>query len=288
MSGPLLGHVFDRNARAIRAVSGVPGAAGVEAAVALDQSFSVAFVHPTLPVAIGTGKSGGVYTAAWSEADQRIQVRVATKYGAPSEVVFAAAIDCALLISEAGVELWGGLANTPTLVYAVPADLMAGSPRIAALSDDGAVAAVALESGDIIELSADSVRRIGQGVSATYIRQTTELLVIDKDGAVTRIRDDARSVIVGQAPSGSYLAGVSGSGRVLAWNPASGIFTLTDIDTGATSNVECDCRPVRVRALRSDGIWFVEDEDGAAFLADTTAGTTRLTPLAGFNRGSDL
>lgn len=287
MSEPRLGYVFDRASHAIRGVAGVPGAAGLDASLSLGQSFSNAFVHPVLPLAMGAAKGGEVYVAAWKNLDKPTQSLVTTVFGAPSTAAFATGTDRALLVSSNGVELWTGLADAPSLAFARSADMLNGIPRIAALSSDGSVAAVVLQSGDIVELSGDSVRVVARGSSAYYTRQTAELLVVDMDGALMRIHDGVMSEVARHVEPNSELAGVFRAGQAFLWNAASGTLAMIDMNTGTSYSIDCTCRPIAVRQLALEGIWYVEDVAGSLLLVDSTGDTTKLTNLAGFQIGSN-
>ena len=58
MLAPVAGYIFDGSAGSIRAVVGVPGAASAGDRLPLNDSFSAAFLHPALAVAVGIGKDG--------------------------------------------------------------------------------------------------------------------------------------------------------------------------------------------------------------------------------------
>src|SRR5579862_8060345 len=67
---PSLGYVFDDNSKAIRMVSGVPGAASLDSAVAGAISLDSAFVNSRAQLAIANAKDGGVMLVRWNGAPQ--------------------------------------------------------------------------------------------------------------------------------------------------------------------------------------------------------------------------
>ena len=69
ISLPSLGYVFDDNTKAIRLISGVPGAASLDSSVA-GGALDSAFVHSRARLAIANAKDGGVMLVRWSAAPQ--------------------------------------------------------------------------------------------------------------------------------------------------------------------------------------------------------------------------
>src|SRR4029077_21125410 len=72
MSVPVLGYVFDGNAKAIRMISGVPGAASLDDIVPANASLDSGFVHSRARVAIANTKQGWVALIQWSGPPQVI------------------------------------------------------------------------------------------------------------------------------------------------------------------------------------------------------------------------
>src|SRR4051794_14999915 len=68
ISAPVLGYVFDDTAKAIRKISGIPGAANLDAPVDLGSALQTAFVNSAGRLAIGVTKEGGVVAIRWSDA----------------------------------------------------------------------------------------------------------------------------------------------------------------------------------------------------------------------------
>ena len=60
ISLPSLGYVYDDNSKAIRQISGVPGAASLDTTVSAGTSLNSAFVHSRAQLAIANAKDGGV------------------------------------------------------------------------------------------------------------------------------------------------------------------------------------------------------------------------------------
>ena len=281
MSAPVVGYVFDGNARTIRAVVGVPGAAAAGDQLSLDSSLSNAFLHPSQPIAVGIGKDGGVFALSWRTIGRPQQTAIATQFGTPDRIVFASSADRALLVSAAGVELWSGLrSGAPVSVYGYGTDALGGISRKAAVSPDGTLAAIVLDGDEIIELSSDGIRTIGPGRSAIY---SPDLFILSADGT---LRNSANTVATGLDPEselwavGGFNGAVTLSGQQIA---------LVDSVTGRLTRVDCGgCKPAHAQALATNGILYFEDAARGAFLLEISSDAARIVPVAGIDaRGND-
>ena len=248
---------------------GVPGAAAVGETIG--GSLSLAFLHPSRALALGVGKDGGVLAMSWRDAVHPQQTSITPRLGVPEQVVFAAGADRALLVSRAGIELWAGSIS----IYAYGADALGGAPVNAALSDDGSLAAVVLDSGRVIEVSEAAVRTVGAGRAVVY---APELFVASADGALSR---GGNVVVSGLGPD-IELATIGG--LVVALGSKSGV-SLIDPSTGQLTRVDCGgCQPSHAQALQTPGILYFEDEQRGGLLLDVSSGgPPRIVPLAGID-----
>src|SRR4051794_23754666 len=67
---PVLGYIFDDAAKSIRRVSGIPGAANVDAPLDLGGALQSAFVNSSSRLAVGLTKEGGIAAIRWTELGQ--------------------------------------------------------------------------------------------------------------------------------------------------------------------------------------------------------------------------
>src|ERR1700689_117403 len=113
MSVPSLGYVFEGNSKAIRLISGVPGAARLDSLVSTNgTSLDSGFVQSRSRVAIMNTKDGSVVLIQWSGAPQ--VTTLATSLGHIAQVAFSLAGDQAAITDGTAVEVWSGLGGSPT------------------------------------------------------------------------------------------------------------------------------------------------------------------------------
>src|SRR5258706_10555606 len=104
MSVPALGYIFDDNAKVIRLVSGVAGAASLDVAVAAGTSLDTAFVHSRARVAIANTKEGTAAIVQWKD-DARV-VPLATDLGRITLAAFNRKGDTAAISDGSAIEVW--------------------------------------------------------------------------------------------------------------------------------------------------------------------------------------
>lgn len=278
MLAPVAGYVFDGSAGSIRAVVGVPGAASAGDRLPLNDSFSTAFLHPALAVAVGMGKDGSVVVANWADPAHPRQAVLTPRFGAPDRIVFAANADKAMLISASGVELWSALTSDPVVLYFYTSAALGGSPGKAALSSDGALAAIVLDSSRIVETSSDGLRQAGEGRSAVY---APGLFILTTDGALST----GGNTLASGLESDAELTVMTGYNGVVALSRQSGRLSLIDVYTGQLTSVDCGgCQPARPQTLATPGLLYFEDaERGGLLLDSTVAARPRIVPLAGID-----
>src|ERR1700730_11491966 len=175
MSVPLLGYVFDGNAKAIRLISGVPGAASLDDIVPANVSLDSGFVHSRARVAIANAKEGSVVLIQWSGTPQ--VVALTTSLGSVTQAAFSLAGDSAAITDGATVEIWSGLGASPTKTATFTPD---GGVTAVAMNQDGLVAA-ALGTGAIVLLG-DQTQQVaagGEWTSLAFLPNGTDLLATD-------------------------------------------------------------------------------------------------------------
>src|SRR6266852_3724584 len=107
MSMPSLGYVFDDNSKAIRQITGVPGAASLDSAVPAGTALDSAFVYSRAHLAIANSKDGGVALVRWADTPQVTAISSAlirvTLAG------FSRSGDSAAISDGTTLEVWSGL-----------------------------------------------------------------------------------------------------------------------------------------------------------------------------------
>jgi len=290
MSAPVAGYVFDGNASSIRAVVGVPGAASAGDRVSLNDSLTVAFLHPSLQLAAGIGKDGSVITANWRDPAHPQQTAIAPRFGKPDRIVFAASADRALLMNADGVELWSGLSTgSSASAYGYSSVELGGVPRTAALSTDGALAAVVLDTAQVVEVSETGIRTVGEGRAAVYSQYTSDLFILSADGSLSRVGGDGASLLASGLAPDAELASVTGFNGVVAMSGKKGTVSLIDASSGQLTRVDCGgCSPGRAQTLSTPGILYFENTGHGGLLLDmSSSGSPRIVPLAGIDAWSN-
>ena len=128
---PVLGYVFDSTAKAVRPITGIPGAASLEATVPNASKLANGFVSQNREWLLAVLLDGG------AELVNLHSGATATLEGAPQDVAFGAwnADGTALTLwSRSGIlQVWNGLPDAPVLKFSHQAESAAGI----ALADSG-------------------------------------------------------------------------------------------------------------------------------------------------------
>lgn len=286
MSVPLLGYVFDGNAKAIRLISGVPGAASLDDIVPTNVSLDSGFVHSRARVAIANTKEGSVVLIQWSGTPQ--VVTLTTSLGRVTQVGFSSAGDSAAITDGVAVEVWSGLGANPARTAAFTPD---GGVAAVAINQDGLVAA-ATGAGAIVLLGAETqqVAAAGQWTGLAFLPNGTDLLAIDAAAQnLMLIRnaqtDAAASVVLSLGQESDALA-VSADGATAAL-ASPGALTLVSLASGQTTSISCNCRTENFDRLEGNLVLHLTDtQSGSELLLDADASQARVMSLISLNGGS--
>jgi hypothetical protein len=268
MSSPVLGYVFDDSAEAIRAISGVPGAASLGATVSLPSALVSAFVHSSGTDAVALTKEGTVAYVSWN-GNARL-VALETALASLTQAAFSGSGRIA--ISDGfTIEVW--LAGAvPALVSRYHADAPVSA---LAVNNDGGVIAAAGSSlvrfsdrgAEVLASGTDwaAIAFSNDGLSVTAADATHQELV--KIGA-----DGGRTVIASLAERASAIV-ASQDGSFLVALPTS---LLSVSAAGAVSAIGCDCEPKGLDSLQGTSTAFVR---GTQLLLDASGSEPQLTRL---------
>ena len=285
MSLPSLGYVFDDNAKAIRMISGVPGAASFDNSVAARTSLDSAFVHSRARLAIANVKDGGVALVRWSGAPQVIAI--SSTLGHVSQAGFSRSGDRAAITDGSTVEVWSQLTGDPTASAAFHPD---GGVTALAVSDNGIVAA-ANGSGAVMLLG-DNARVLetgGDWTSLAFLPNGMDLLAADASSqSVTLIQDvqnsAASSVLlsIGQKPTALV---VSADGSQAALGLSDNVMVV-NLSSGAASSIACGCQAARFDLLEGNLVARIIDaQTGSQLLLDADSAQPRIGSLPEMNLG---
>lgn len=286
MSVPLLGYVFDGNAKAIRLISGVPGAASLDDIVPASVSLDSGFVHSRARVAIANTKEGSVVLIQWSGTPQ--VVALMTSLGSVTQVGFSLAGDSAAITDGVTLEVWSGLGASPTKTAAFTPD---GGVTAVAMNQDGLVAA-ATGTGAIVLLG-DATQQVatgGEWTNLAFSPNGTDLLATDAAAqSLVLIRnaqtDAAASVVLSLAQETDALA-VSADGTMAAL-ASPGSVTLVSLAGGQATSVSCHCRAAHFDRLEGNLVLHMADtQSGSELLLDADAAQARVMSLFSVNGGS--
>ncbi len=217
ISAPVLGYVYDPGAQNIRVVTGVPGAATLDGAVATGVSFTRAWVHSGSETAVGIAKNGAVMTASWDGAAQSSVL--GTKLGAVELASFSGSGAFVVIAGGGVAEVWTSLGATPELVATLAPQ---GSITAVAVNDRGD-AAVGTGSGQLLVYA--------NGDSAVVAKGSRDARTGRRDGNVTTTGSSWNAIAY--LPGGTDLVASDGT-LVVRINDAAtapsrqGLATLAD------------------------------------------------------------
>jgi len=281
LSVPLLGYVFDNNAKAIRMISGVPGAAGIDGAIALETAIDSAFVQSRARVAIANTKEGAVVLLQWNGSPRLVSL--GTALSRVTQVTFSSSGDRAAISDGAAVEVWTGLTGDPSQTAEFVPD---GGVAALAIKPDGTVAA-ATQSGAILLLT-DGARTLATGGDWTALTFLPNGNLLAADGAsqnLLLIPDGGDSSVVlhvDQKPV-ALAASVDGTQAVVA---AANSIMLVRLDGSGASTVTCNCQASRLEPLAGNLVLqLVDPQSGSLLVLDGDGPEIRITTLLAMNGG---
>jgi len=286
MSVPLLGYVFDGNAKAIRLISGVPGAASLDDVVPTNISLDSAFVHSRARAAIANTKEGSMALIQWSGTPQ--VVGLTTSLGRVTQVGFSLSGDRAAITDGASVEVWSGLAANPTKTARFTPH---GGVTAVAMNPDGLVAA-ATGTGAIVLLGAKTqqVAAGGEWTGLAFLPNGTDLLATDGAAQtlmlIRNARTDAATSVVLSLDQEPDALAVSADGSMAAV-ASPGSVTLVSLAGGHATSVSCNCQAAHFDRLEGNLVLHMADtQSGSELLLDADASEARVMSLFSLNGGS--
>ena len=285
ISLPSLGYVYDDNSKAIRQISGVPGAASLDTTVSAGTSLNSAFVHSRAQLAIANAKDGGVALVQWAGTPQATAISSALSH--VTLAAFSRSGDGAAISDGTTVEVWSGLTSTPALGATFTPD---GGVTAVAINDSGTVAA-ANGSGSVVLLG-DNARVLATGGAWTalaFLPNGNDLLATDGAGQTLTLIQDvqntaAASVVLTVSEKPGALA-VSSDGSLAALGLADNV-TIVNLASGAANSIACGCQAARFDLLVGNLVARIIDaQTGSELLLDADSAQPRIASLPDLNLG---
>jgi WD40 repeat protein len=285
ISQPSLGYVFDDNAKAIRQISGVPGAANLDARVAAGTSLDSAFVHSRARLAIANAKDGGVVLVQWSGAPQVTAISSALSH--VTLAAFSRSGDWAAISDGTTLEIWSGLTGAPALNATFNPD---GGVTAAAVNDNGIT--VGANGHGAVMLLGDNARVLASGgnwIALAFLPNGNDLLAADATAqSLTLIQDiqntAASSVVLSVNEKPGALA-VSSDGSQAALGLADNV-TVVNLASGAANSIACGCQAARFDLLVGTLVARIVDaQTGSQLLLDADSAQPRIASLPDLNLG---
>src|SRR5439155_15842412 len=159
MSPPSLGYLFDENAKAIRRISGIPGAAGLDQPVSPGGSLDSALVLSRAHLAIVNTKEGRLALVDWNVEPRQIELDSALTRA--TLLAASRSADRIAISDGASIEVWSSLRATPsrTASFSHPDGILS----LAVGADD---ALVAVTRAGTLLLAGNEPRTISTGIGA--------------------------------------------------------------------------------------------------------------------------
>ena len=282
INGPVAGYVFDKSARALRPVLGLPGASLLGNPIRWRYRVDQAFVAPRLDSAVGVTPEGAFRLF-------RIRDGIATEMaisglapaGSPSSVAFSPSGSSVALYGGNRVQLVSGLPDAPVVGGSL--DLTAaGVPSALAVSDDARSVLVSLNNSiRLFESYADMGKLIdtAPGALVAFAVGGHDAAVADAGAGVLMFHDlagaGASQVIAPPDENGAAFSAlafsVDGKALFLASAAAQAV-TQLDLSAGSRNRMPCDCAPTvlarmgnvfRLTELAGDPLWLLDSPESA-------------------------
>jgi hypothetical protein len=282
IDGPVAGYVFDKGARGLRPVLGLPGASLLGSPLEWRYRVDQAFVAPKLDSAVGVTSEGAFRVF-------RIRDRIVTEMavgalaaaGSPYSVAYSPSGTTIAIYAGNLLQLVTGLPDAPVVGGSI--DLTAvGVPGALAVSDDARMLLVAVNNSiRLFESYADMGKLIdtAQGALVAFAAGNHDAAVADASAGVTLFRDltgaGASQVIAPPDGNGAPFSALAFSedGKALYLvSAAAQAVTQLDLAAGSWTRIACNCSPTvlarmgsvfRLTETSRDPLWLLDASESA-------------------------
>ena len=283
MGVPQLGYVFDESSKAIRLISGVPGAASLDSLIPTTLSLDSGFVHSRSRIALANTKEGSVALIQWNATPQ--EVTLATSLGHLKQVAFSLGGDRAAITDGASVEVWSGLTTDPVVNAAFTPE---GGVTALAINQSGLVAS-GTGAGTVV-LFSDQTQQIaagGQWTNLAFLPNGVDLLATDRVAQnltlIRNVQTDAAASVVLSLNQPAEALSVAADGITAALS-SPGTLTFVNLNSGQTQAISCGCRTARFDRLEGNLVLYMTDsQSGSQWLLDADGAQPRVMSLFSVN-----
>lgn len=271
LQSPVLGYIFDNEAKAIRTVAGVPGAASLGDTISLGSTLTAAHVHSGARVAVALSKERQLVLASWGSVSRVTMLE--TSLSALTLAAFNPSGGRVAVSDGTLLEIWS-TGDAPALLnhFRPNAEITA-----VALNDAG-VAIVATGDGLLVRFTSDDPQQIASGGSwsaLTFAANGADVVSAEATrNELVRITPDGGRSVIAALPGAVGALASAQDGDSFAAALESGLLLISA--TGTVTSVACDCQPKGLDRLAGGLVVSVR---GTTLVLDGDNGEPRLTAL---------
>jgi hypothetical protein len=277
INGPVAGYVFDKAARALRPVLGLPGASLLGGPIHWRYHVDQAFIAPRLDSVVGVTPEGAFRLFRMRDGSvTELAVDSLTQAGSPYTVAYSPSGSSVALYAGNRVQLINGLPDAPVVGGSI--DLTAaGAPSALAVSDDARTLLVSVNNSiRLFESYADMGKLIdtAPGALVAFAAGSHDAAVADAAAGVVLYHDLAgagSSQVIAPpdqngAASSALAFSADGKALFLASGAAQAV-TQLDLSAGSRNRIACNCSPTelapmgdvfRLTELGGDPLWLLD------------------------------
>jgi hypothetical protein len=263
---PVIGHVFDADSQAVKAILGVPGAARFGEALSFgERQVTKAWVGPGSGVALAVLSDGKLYRLDLAEPTVS-EIDAA----APNDVIWSpSASSAALRYGDGRARVIRNLGNGEASIEAGFGASTGADAAVAAVSDDGSLLMIIRQDGTgttLTSLGAAGEERTllsAPGINrAAFFHNSRDAIVSDsREGKVYVMGDSGELSVLAQIVEPSALAVASDNARAFITSKSGASITSVRIADGLSTSFTCTCAPEIIERL-SSGLFQVSGKAG--------------------------
>jgi hypothetical protein len=289
LTGPVAGYVVAPSGRQLRAVLGVPGSFRFSDPIALPPEVSKIHLAPARDFALVEREGAGMGILPLSP-DSEAVIAVEGAAAAADWVAFSPSARWAILFSSATnrLQVWSGLPDAPQVSLDLDAAALPEQPLLGAISDDGALAAVASRQ-NVFLLPGGAAPRLllsVADVASLAILRNGALTVADRQtGSIHLLRNAASAGAAEVLASGltglESLYPSSDGNAVYAARPLANMVSLVDLSSGGVSDFETAASPVSLFPMRNRDTFLISaqpQQPGWVFYREGGGGRVVFVP----------
>lgn len=295
IGGSILGFVFDGNAKALRAIFGIPGSSLLGDPLNLNREINRAVTASPRDFGIAVTPDSDLLQI--SNLNATAVTRLLATGVLPEDTVRLSPSGTAAAIfrsAAARLQIYTGLPEEPALVIDADVSSLRGSLTALAASDDGAVALAGMADNENQNASvqlldaAGNIRQLmalGRPSSIAFLRGSHSALIADTAAnKVYLVRDvlggDSAVAILSETDGIANPVAVESSYDkrfVVAANANSGTVVILDQTGGPPVSVPCFCAPTALARLTGNAVFRLNElSTGPLWLLDADAPLPRI------------